>query len=148
MSIGIDQRFEQLRRQSEEDLYRESKIAPILIREERRDEILRRIPREKLQRIAYECLFFLGAFVVGVCLGYLLYLLLVKRIQERNTGVLVTGVNADFIPDNIVQVTDQFLDGWLLFGVFSLCCIVGIYLVRLVLWAAKMLSTNPLASDS
>lgn len=143
MSIGIDQRFEQLSRQSEEDLYRESKVAPILIREERRDEILGRIPREKLLRIAYECLFFLGAVALAVSLGYLLSLLLNERIQAGNTGISVEEVDANGLPQNFVVVKDQFLSDQLLFAIFSVCALVGIYVVRLILWAVRLLTENP-----
>ncbi len=139
MSIGIDQHFRKLSLQSEEDLYRESMTSPIIIREEQRTEILGRIPREKLQRIAFESLFFLAALVIAVSLGYLLYLLLAERIQASNTGITVEESNANGPTENVVAVHGQFLEDYLLVGIFSLCALIGIYLVRVIQWAVKML---------
>jgi hypothetical protein len=139
MSIGIDQHFRKLSLQSEEDLYRESMTSPIIIREEQRTEILGRIPREKLQRIAFECLFFLAALVLAVSLGYLLYLLLAAKIQELNQGIEVAQANLEGPSNGFVVIHGQFLANNLLFAVFSLCALVGIYLVRLILWATKIL---------
>jgi hypothetical protein len=139
MSIGIDQHFRKLSLQSEEDLYRESMTSPIIIREEQRTEILGRIPREKLQRIAFECLFFLAALVIAVSLGYLLYLLLAAQIQDFNQGIEVAQSDIDGLSEDFVKVRGQFLADNLLFGVFSLCALVGIYLVRVIQWSVKIL---------
>lgn len=142
MSIGIDQDFQKLARQSEDELYRESKVAPILIREDRRDEVLRRIPREKLMRIAFEALFFLAALVLAVAIGYLLMLALADRIQANNTGIDIGELNGNNWSQNVVQVKDQFFTHRLLWAIFTLCSLVGIYLARVVLWAIGTLTKD------
>jgi hypothetical protein len=146
MSIGIDQRFEQLSRQSEDDLYRESMVSPVVVKAERRDQLMGRWSRERLQWIAFEALFFLGALLMAACLGYLFYLILGERIQESNTGIDIDELNANGMAQNVVSVEEPLRNARLLMAIFGLTSLIGIYLVRLIIWAVKLITQDPEAA--
>lgn len=119
--MRTDQFFRQLERRSERELY--YKTSRIVYTSQRQLMNSIKLDKKKLfgRRMAIEVLWFFIALLVGLILGYLLYLLLEN---ETNVGEMMTP-----------KTNEEFKVLYFSCGI----CFIGVYVTRLVMWSIQKL---------
>tara|TARA_B100001287_G_scaffold276098_1_gene285763 strand:- start:550 stop:921 length:372 start_codon:yes stop_codon:yes gene_type:complete len=123
--MGVDKMFKQLERRTERDLYRKTFRAVYKSQQSAGKNIGAQLKAARWKSIAREVFWFFLTLLLGFLLGYLLY--------EMFTIL---------IPNVSVNLIEYFSGNRINFIYFlSLFCFLGIYLMRIVLWAIKKMSS-------